>query len=146
MNYLNHDNYNNIFEVQILLSDTAECQLFKRHYFDFPISIIRFKVQSYHKASSFNQDGYRGLMVFTPIVSFDLIRKYQLRLINDWPISDVDKIDFYFKNTIRGWFCACKNGSRVLSSCANILAALAHHKIFSRQNTFPLLPKTFPNH
>ena len=150
LNYLNDKKYQNEnFEVQILPDKSAEYSLFRDRYFPGePISIVRFKCPSYHKQSTFNQDGYRGFLVFTPVVSYNPLRPDQLRLKNNFPISYLNEIDFYFKNSIKAWFCSCKNGARVLSSCAHILAAIIGFgapQDFSKEKYIPLSPETFNN-
>ena len=136
-----------MFELQILPSDSSEYRSFQTKFFSGePISIIRFRCPSYHKSSAFNQEGYRGFLVFTPVMAYDPLRNDQLRLKNDFPITDLDKVDFYFKNCIKSWFCTCKNGQKVLSSCAHILSAIIGFgapQNFRKVKYVPITPENF---
>ena len=148
LNYLNDISYqNDNFDCQILPVDSAEYERFRNSHFpNQPIRVVRFKVPSYHKSSNFNVGGYRGYLVFIPVISYDSKNKNQLRLKNDYPIAFQNVIDFYFKNCIKSWFCSCKNGARVLSSCAHILAAIIGFgapQDFSKDKYLPLDPESF---
>jgi len=61
------------------------------------------------------------------VIGYDPLRNDKLRLKNDYPISDLDKVDFYFKNCIKSWSCTCENGQKI------------RLKIFERWNMFPKL-------
>ena len=56
LQYLNHQSYQRkMFECQILPFESAAYIRFQNRYFpDQPITVIRFKVESYHKSSGFN--------------------------------------------------------------------------------------------
>ena len=148
LNYLNHPSYQeNFFQCQILPTESLEYNIFRDRYFPGqPISVIRFRCPSYHKSSNFNVEGYRGYLTFLPVISYEPLRKDKLRLKGDWPVSHFDQIDFYFRNTIKCWFCTCKNGQRSLSSCAHILAAIigfGAEQDFSREKFLPETAQTF---
>ena len=73
LNYLNHAFYSEkLFHLQVL-SENSEIYraVQNEHFRGQPIKIIRFKVQSYHKAQAFNVDGYRGYIIYLPVTSYD---------------------------------------------------------------------------
>ena len=148
LNYLNSSEYEqNLFELQILPTDSSHYKVIKRKYFNnLPIRIVRFKVQSYHKKQHFNKDGYRGYFCYLPVTHFDPLRNDRFRLLENSPVTNLTESDFYFKNAFKGHFCTCKTGSRLIGSCSHLIAAMigfGNPSDFSKKRYVPQYPESF---
>ena len=126
LNYLNHSTYDvELFNLQILDEQSEIYRSVKSiHFQGLPIKIIRFKVQSYHKAQEFNANGYRGYLIYLPVISYDPHNKSRFRLFGNSPVENLDATDFYFQNAFKAWFCCCKTGQRNVGACSHIISAL----------------------
>ena len=126
LNYLNHSNYDlRLFGLQILSERSENYKTVQNSHFPGqPIKIIRFKIQSYHKSQLFNAEGYRGYIIYLPIVEYDARNARRFRVLGNHRIENLNDNDFYFKNSIKAWFCCCKSGQRNVGACSHIIAAL----------------------
>ena len=148
LNYLNSPEYEqNCFELQFLPLESDYYRVIQRQYFpSLPIRIIRFKVQSYHKKSFFNQKGYRGYIAYIPVTHFDPLRNDRFRLLGNSTVSNLNDSNFYFKNSIKGHFCTCKTGARMVGCCSHIIAAILGFGCpsdFSKERYLPQTPASF---
>ena len=148
LRYLDNARYEqNLFHLQTL---PLESDLYKSVQKDFikdkPIRIIRFRVQSNHHQSAFNQGGYRCYIIYIPVVRYDKTRNDRFRLVNDASVSNITDTDFYFKNVIKAWFCTCKTGARNVGACSHIIAGIisfGHPSDFSKARYLPVDPTSF---
>ena len=126
LNYLNHSNYDlKLFDLQILSDQSEQYRSVQNiHFPGQKIRIIRFKLQSYHKSQLFNADGYRGYIIYLPVIEYNARDPRRFRLLGNQPIENLNETDFYFKNSIKAWFCCCKSGQRNVGACSHIIAAL----------------------
>ena len=148
LNYLNHGFYSEkLFYLQVL-SENSEMyrQVQNEHFRGQPIKIIRFKVQSYHKAQAFNADGYRGYVIYLPVTAYDPKNPSRFQVEGHQRIENLDESDYYFKNTIKAWFCCCKTGQRCVGACSHIIAAMIGFGCpgdFSKARYLPLTADVF---
>lgn len=148
LRYLNHSSYDaQLFELQLLSEQSETYKTVQNNHFrGIPIKIIRFKVPSYHKSQLFNANGYRGYIIYVPVTSYDARRPDRFQLLGHHRTENLNDTDYYFKNTIKAWFCTCKTGQRNVGSCSHIIAALVgfgNPGDFSKPRYLPQDPTIF---
>ena len=100
--------------------------------------LIRFKIPFNYAQTGFNKSQYRGFIIYGRVIRWDEKKKdLELERLSN-RVYDKTNPDWFFRNTIRFWFCSCRSGSRYifpfknsvlfkfrsLGACAHINAAL----------------------
>ena len=151
LKYLNHATYDmKLFNLQFLSEQSDIYRSVKNNHFQGePIKIVRFKIQSYHKKQEFNIDGYRGYLIYRPVVTYDPRDNTRFRLLGNTGPTNLNHSDYYFQNSFKAWFCVCKTGQRNVGACSHIIAALigfGNPGDFSKARYLPLNPTIFAEH
>ena len=73
--------------------------------------IIRFKVPEYYVQTGFNKVHYRGFILYSRVAEWDESDPQHM-VLQDNAVIDQDQVNWFFRNTVRFWFCSCRNGSR----------------------------------
>ena len=71
---------------------------------------IRFKIPFNYVQSGFNRPSYRGFILYSKVNRWNA-NQNDLEL-ERLPIYDKRHPNWYFRHTIRFWFCSCRSGSR----------------------------------
>ena len=126
LSYLNTEEYErDFFECQYL---SRQSDLYNRMVSKIGgskhLHIIRCRVPSLHKQGHFNSGGYKCLIAYFSVSNYSSTNPSDLTLVGNQPCTNIDKQDFYFKSTIKGWWCSCKSGMRSLGACTHITSCL----------------------
>ena len=103
---------NNNFECQLLdeytdlWSDLAGSDLLNGEHYD----CIRFKVPYNYSQSGFNSSSYRGFILYSKVYRWNE-QENDLELERH-SVHDKRHPNWFFRSTIRFWFCSCRSGSR----------------------------------
>lgn len=147
--YLNSVEYErDFFDCQKLKIDSDLYRIISNRFNTTHFNVIRFRIPSIHKPGSINSNGYHGVVCYRSVESYDRADPLKFKLRGNIPVTDLDKQDYYFSNTILGHWCSCKSGMRTIGSCTHVISALvgfgrpAH---YSKPRFRVLNTSTFPS-
>ena len=125
--FLNTDDYQvKNFHVAILES----CDLKSNILSSSPLSgqyygleILRFKTPYLHNQTGFNNEAFKGFLVYNKIEYFDQNNVNDMRL-QDADLEDTDKPNWYFRNCFKLWFCSCASGARSKGAYVHVTSVI----------------------
>ena len=133
--YLNSVEYErDFFEAQKLKLNSNLFNVISLGLKSSDFNVVRFRIPSVHKPGSINANGYHGIICYRSVKSYDPSDASKFELTGNITVTDLDKKDYYFSNTIIAHWCSCKTGQRTIGSCTHIISAIvgfgrpAHYK------------------
>ena len=87
------------------------------------LEIVRFKTPYLYNQTGFNNESYKGFLIYNRVKWFDQLRVNETRLFG-CDLKDTDKPNFFFKNCFKLWFCSCTAGARSKGSCVHVCALI----------------------
>ena len=121
-----NDYQNNNFHTQILESCSLKSSILSTEPLTgqyYGLEVIRFRTPYLYNQTGFNNEAYKGFLVYNQIEPFEQERISEMRL-QDCDLTDTDKLNFFFKNCFKLWFCSCANGARSKGSCVHICSVI----------------------
>ena len=115
------------------------------------LEILRFKTPFLHNQSGFNNEAFKGFLIYNRVEFFDENNITEMRL-QDADLRDMDKPNWFFRNCFKFWFCSCPAGSRSMGSCVHITAVImgmsatnSQRKLYKVIVTPSMDAETFPD-
>ena len=147
--YLNSVEYErDFFDCQKLKIDSYLFEIVSNRFGTKDFNVVRFRIPSIHKPSSINSNGYHGVICYRSVENYDPSDPSKFKLRGDIPVTDLDKQDYYFSNSILAHWCSCKTGMRTIGSCTHVLSAMVgfgRPAYYSKPRFRVLNPSTFPS-
>ena len=87
------------------------------------LEIIRFKTPYLYNQTGFNNEAYKGFLIYNQIERFDQddIKNMWLKGAN---LEDMHKPNWFFTNCFKLWFCSCAAGQRSKGACVHIVSVI----------------------